>query len=176
MNMMDMIVVAVLCFYMIRGIFRGLSSELASIIGVIAGFYGAFLFYPRVVELLPAKIAAGVYADILGFAIIFCGVFLFIHLLGVLIRFALGITMLSWVDRLLGAGFGIFKGALFLGVVFFIFARFIQPTAPVMQESILYGYATTAAEAVADRNFYDLPATIKSKIEGLETSWKKRGR
>jgi membrane protein required for colicin V production len=167
MNMMDMIIIAVISFLTVRGIFRGLTRELASIVGLIAGFYGAFMFYPRIVLFFPDKIKSGAYADILGFAVIFCGVVLAVHLLGVLIRFLLGITMLGWVDRLLGAGFGAVKGALFLGVIFFAIARFVQPAPSVIKESMLYGYVVTATEAMTGVVPDALPDTIKSKIKGL---------
>lgn len=174
MNSIDMIIIAVLCFFMVRGIFRGLTRELAAIVGLIAGFYGAFLFYPAIVKFLPDKIATGAYANILGFAVIFCGVFLAVHLLGALIRFVLGITMLSWVDRLLGAVFGAVKGVLFLMVVFFVITRFVQPTAPVIKESLLYGYATKATAAMTGIVSDEFPGEIKSKVKRAQSIWKNR--
>lgn len=173
MNIIDMIIVAVLSFFVILGIFRGLTRELASIVGVVAGFYGALLFSPRIVKLFPDKISTSAYADILGFAVIFCGVFLAVHLVAMLIRFALGITMLGWVDRLLGAGFGAVKGTLVLGVVFFVITRFVQPAPLFVKESILYGYVATATETMASVASNELPDTIKTKTEGFHDFWKK---
>jgi membrane protein required for colicin V production len=34
----------------IRGIFRGLVRELASIVGVLGGFYAAYSYYPHVAQ------------------------------------------------------------------------------------------------------------------------------
>jgi membrane protein required for colicin V production len=168
MNIIDMIILAVICCFLIRGIFRGLTRELASIVGVIAGFYAAFIFSPEAVKLLPAKIAAGPYAGILGFVSVFCGVVLFIHLLGWLIRKLLGVILLGWLDRVLGAGFGAVKGALVLVVVFFVVTRFVQPESPVWKQSQLYPYGAKAAEAMAGVVSDRLPAPLKSKIERLQ--------
>lgn len=167
MNIVDLIIMAVICFFLIRGIFRGLTRELASIVGVISGFYAAFVFSPVAVSLFPDRIAAGPYAGILGYAAVFCGVFLFIHLLGWLIRKLLGIIMLGWVDRVLGAGFGAVKGALVLVVVLFVVTRFVQPESSVWKQSLLYGYGARAAEAMAGVVSDRMPAPVKSKIERL---------
>jgi len=174
MNIIDTIIVVVTCFFVIRGIFRGLTRELASIVGVIAGLYGALLFSPRVVKLFPAKIAASAYADILGFAVIFCGVIIVVHLAAALIRFALGITMLTWVDRLLGAGFGALKSALLLGVVFFVMTKYVHLERPVMKESKLYGHMVTTIEAMAGVVPKEMPATMNTKIKRLQQVWENR--
>ncbi|PIV05842.1 MAG: colicin V production protein, partial [Syntrophobacterales bacterium CG03_land_8_20_14_0_80_58_14] len=61
----------------------------------------------------------GAFADMAGFALVFCGVVIAVALIGVLIRYVLGITMMGWLDRLLGGLFGAAKGA--LSVVAFLF-------------------------------------------------------
>ena len=171
MNILDMIIIAVLSFFLIRGIFRGLTRELASIIGVVVGFYGALVFFPRVVKFFPQNLAASPYADILGFTVIFCGIFLVIHLVAMLIRWALGISMLGWVDRLLGAGFGAVKGTLVLGVALFVMTRFLQPPPAFIKESLLCGHVTKATETMAQVVTRELPA-IKTKAKALQDKWK----
>ena len=159
-----MIIIAVTAVFVIRGIFRGLTRELASIVGVVAGFYGALTFSSRVARLFPEKIAASGYADILAFAAVFCGILIGVHLVAVLIRWALGLTMLSWVDRMLGAGFGAVKSALVLGVIFFVMTRFVHPATPAMKGSVLYGYVTMATDAMAGAVSSGLPDRISSRI------------
>ena len=52
MNPFDMLIIVVLAFSVIRGIFRGLVKELSSIVGVMAGFYAAYSYYPSIAGLL----------------------------------------------------------------------------------------------------------------------------
>ena len=163
-NIVDMIIVVVTAVFVVRGIFRGLTRELASIVGVVAGFYGALAFSSRTVKLFPQKIAGSAYADILGFAVVFCGILIAVHLIAILIRWALGLTMLSWVDRMLGGGFGALKSALLLGVIFFVITRFVHPATPVMKGSMLYGYVSMATEAMARVVSSGLPDRISSRI------------
>ena len=54
MNLLDMLMIAVLSFCAIRGIFRGLVSELFAIIGVLSGFYAAYTYYPEAAKPLAA--------------------------------------------------------------------------------------------------------------------------
>jgi membrane protein required for colicin V production len=164
-NIIDMIIVVVTAVFVIRGIFRGLTRELASIVGVVAGFYGALAFSSRAVKLFPEKIAVGTYADVLGFAVVFCGILIAVHVVAFLIRWALGLTMLSWVDRMLGAGFGALKSALVLSVVFFVITRFVHPATPAMKGSVLYGYVTMATEAMAGVVSSGIPDKISSEIK-----------
>ncbi len=176
MNIIDMIIVVVTAVFVIRGIFRGLTRELASIIGVVAGFYAALMFGSRAVRLFPAKIAGSAYADVIGFAVVFCGVLVAVHLVAILIRWALGVTMLGWVDRLLGAGFGALKSALLLGVVFFVVARFVHPATPHMKQSMLYGYVITATEAMAGVASSGFPDKVGTKIDKVRKSWKSQNK
>lgn len=172
MNIIDIIIIVVTGTFVVRGIFRGLTRELASIIGVVAGFYGALMFSSRVAKLFPDRIAGSAFADVLGFAVVFCGILVAVHLIAYLIRWALGLTMLSWVDRLLGAGFGALKSALLLGVVFFVVTRFVQPATPTMKQSLLYGYVMTATEAMAGVVSSGLPDKISSNVKKVRDSWK----
>ena len=48
MNPFDILMLIILAYGLIRGIFRGLVRELASIIGVLGGFYAAYSYYPYV--------------------------------------------------------------------------------------------------------------------------------
>ena len=44
MNYLDIIIVVILSYCVIRGVFRGLIKELSSIIGVFGGFYAAYTY------------------------------------------------------------------------------------------------------------------------------------
>ncbi len=42
MNIFDIVIIVIVSFCLIRGIFNGLVGEVSGIIGVYAGFYGAY--------------------------------------------------------------------------------------------------------------------------------------
>ncbi|MCP3873660.1 MAG: CvpA family protein, partial [Desulfobacteraceae bacterium] len=48
MNVFDIAIIVIISFCLIRGLFKGLIGEISGIVGVVAGFYGAYTYYPMV--------------------------------------------------------------------------------------------------------------------------------
>jgi len=74
MNSFDIIVMVIVVLCLVRGAFRGFVKEIASIVGVVAGFYGASVYYTMAGELLAPWIDAATYRELLGFFITFMGI------------------------------------------------------------------------------------------------------
>lgn len=129
MNKFDMLIIVILAFCVIRGVFRGLIKEMSSIIGVLAGFYAAYSYYMVIAKLLSRWISSAAYLNIVSFLILFCGVFFVISILGIVIKYVLDIAFMGWVDRVCGAGFGIIKGILIISVLLIIFTAFLPKNA-----------------------------------------------
>ena len=55
MTILDIILIALLVFGLVRGFFKGLFVEVASLIALVAGVYGAIHFSYFVADLLQAK-------------------------------------------------------------------------------------------------------------------------
>ena len=125
MNLFDIIVVVILCYCVIRGIFRGLIKELFSLIGVLGGFYAAYTYYMVLAKPLSRWIANAGHLNILSFLIIFCFVFIIISILGIIIHYILNIAFLGWVDRICGAVFGTAKGILIASVLLISLTAFL---------------------------------------------------
>lgn len=174
MNFIDMVIITIICFCMIRGVFRGISSELSSIIAVVGGFYSAYLFYPQLVGRLPRQIPVDGYEEMVCFAIIFCAVYISVSLLGLLIKYALGITMLGWIDRLLGAGFGAIKGVLVSSVLVFAIITVLGFQSPNVKQSLLSGYAIQITRFMATATPQNAYHKLESRIHQLRDVWENR--
>ena len=109
MNPLDYIIISILGYSLVRGIFRGLVKELSSIVGVVAGLYAARLYYPDVSDLLSKLISTVAYREIAGFFIIFCSVLIVVGIFGIIIKYVLKIASAGWLDRTLGAVFASVK-------------------------------------------------------------------
>lgn len=173
MNTLDIIIIVILSFCLIRGIFRGFAKELSSIIGVFGGLYAACAYYPSVSNMLSGFISDFSYCKILSFLIIFCSVFFVISILGVLIKYILKIAFMGWFDRLCGAGFGIVKGLLIVSVLLLAFTSFLPRGAPVIKESQLSPHVSHISEAMAKVVPKDMKNKFAVNIEGLKKAWKK---
>ncbi len=174
MNTLDIIIIVILSFCLIRGIFRGFAKELSSIIGVFGGLYAACTYYPAVSRLLSGLISDASYRNILSFLIIFCAIFFIISLLGILIKYILKIAFMGWFDRLFGAGFGIVKGILIVSVLILTFTSFLPKDSPVIKESHLSPHISHVSETMAKVVSKDMKDKFTVNIKGLKKAWKKQ--
>ncbi|OEU64015.1 MAG: colicin V production protein [Desulfobacterales bacterium S5133MH16] len=173
MNYFDIIVIVILGYCLIRGIFRGLVKELSSIIGVFGGFYAAYTYYPVLAKPLSKWIANAGYLNILSFLIIFCGVFIIISILGIIINYLLKIVFLGWLDRVSGAMFGAMKGILIVSVLLIALTAFLPKGTPVIKDSLLSPYVTLVSEKMAKVISKDMKHDFSTKIATIKKAWEK---
>jgi len=174
MNYLDIIIVVILSYCVIRGVFRGLVKELSSIIGVFGGFYAAYTYYMVVAKLLSEWIANPGYLNILSFMIIFCGVFLVISILGVIINYLLKLAFLGWFDRFCGAVFGAMKGMLIVSVILIALTTFLPKGTPVIKDSLLSPHVTLVSEKMIKVVPKDMKDAFSTKIKELKKEWEKK--
>ena len=96
MNPFDILIIIILGYSLVRGLFRGLVKEVASIIGVLGGFYAAYTYYMVLGKLLSSFIKNTGYLNILSFLIIFCGVLITVSILIVSVLF---ITLTAFLPK-----------------------------------------------------------------------------
>jgi membrane protein required for colicin V production len=172
-NFFDIVVIIILGFSAVRGVFRGLIKELSSIIGVLGGFYFAYSYYMVLAKPLSRWISNQGYLNILSFLIIFCGILIIISILGVVIKYVLNIAFLGWVDRICGGGFGITKGILITSVLLITLTAFLPKNVPVIKDSMLAPHVTLISEKMAKVVSRDMKKEFSAKITELKKVWKK---
>lgn len=172
MNPLDMVIVVIMAFCLIRGVFRGLIKEISSIVGVFAGFYAAYTYYGVVAKPLSRWISNSAYLNILSFLIVFCALFILISVIGVIIKYVLNIAFLGWVDRICGAGFGIIKGVLIVSVILIPLTSFLPNNAPVIRNSVLSPYVMLVSEKMVKVVSKDMKQQFEAKIRDLKKTWK----
>ncbi len=172
MNLFDILVVIVVGYGLIRGIFRGLIKEVAAIVGVLAGFWAAYTYYPLLSRLLDGWVAHPAYRDMLGFLAIFCVVLIVISILGVVIKYLLRVAFLGGVDRFCGALFGLLKGVLISAVVLMMLTAFLPKGAPLVRDSLLAPHVYAVSEALARVTERELKAQFTSKASELKKIWR----
>lgn len=143
MNTFDIIIAALLLFGFIRGLMKGLFVELASLISLIAGVYGAIHFSYFVGDFLKDSVDwEEQYISIVAFAITFIAIVIVISLLGKLFTKMADFAALGVLNKILGGVFGILKFGLILSIILIIFDK-LNTTIPFVSEentesSILY--------------------------------------
>ncbi|WP_223032465.1 CvpA family protein [Hanstruepera marina] len=143
MAIIDIVLVALLGFGLIRGFFKGFFVEVASLVALIAGIYGAIHFSYYVADLLIEHVDwSEKTINITAFAITFIIIVLVIALAGKALTKLADFAALGFLNKLLGGIFGILKIGLILSILLIIFDKMNSTITFVdeehTQDSILY--------------------------------------
>ena len=172
MNPFDILIIVILGYCLVRGLFRGLVKEISSIIGVLGGFYAAYSYYTLVAKWLSHVISNTSYLHILSFLIIFCFVLIIINILGIIIKYLLDIAFLGWVDRIFGVIFGFSKGVLIVSILFIILTTFLPKGAPIIKNSLLAPHVIWVSESMAKVISKEMKQEFSDKLGELKEAWK----
>ncbi|WP_298341084.1 CvpA family protein [uncultured Algibacter sp.] len=125
MGVIDIVLGALILFGLVRGFMKGLFVEVASLIALIAGVYGAIHFSNFAAEFLQTKTEWNEKTiNITAFAITFIVIVIAIGLAGKALTKLADFAALGIINKLAGGVFGALKIALILSVVLNIFDRF----------------------------------------------------
>ena len=174
MNPFDVLIIVILGYCLVRGLFRGLVKEVSSIVGVIGGFYIAYSYYGLIARRLSRFISEHSYLNILSFLIIFCTILLVVNILGILIKYLLNIAFFGWVDRTFGFAFGIIKGILIISVLFIILTAFLPKGSPLIQNSQLAPHVIWVSESMVKVTSREMKRDFLDKLTELKKAWKIR--
>jgi membrane protein required for colicin V production len=137
MNWTDGIILGVLALSVLIGLFRGLISEVLSLVIWIAAFWASWAFGPLVSAQLEHAISMPTLRYSVGYGICFVAVLI----LGALVRFAvrrlIWSTGLSGIDRLFGMVFGFVRGVLIVTLLVFLAGLTALTREPWWQQSVL---------------------------------------
>ncbi|MDP4223815.1 MAG: CvpA family protein [Bacteroidota bacterium] len=121
MNYIDLIIIVLLVFGLARGFINGFVKELASLLALILGIWGAIKFSTYTAgRLYDYFDMTGQYVGIFAFLITFIVIVIIIHFIGLLVDKFVETISLGFLNSLLGLVFGVFKTALILSVIFVI--------------------------------------------------------
>ncbi len=143
MNTLDIIIAALLIFGFARGLWKGLFVEVASLVALIAGIYGAIHFSFFIANLMSNYVSwEARYMTIVSFAITFLIIVVVIALLGKALTKIADFASLGLFNKILGGVFGMLKTAVILSIVLLIFSKLNDKlpfvSEEVQEEAVLY--------------------------------------
>ena len=125
LNMVDYIILGWLALGLARGIYRGLSGELAGLMGlIIAGFVAWYFYHPvgeffaNTTELTPIQ------ADTMALLVIIVGALIVLALMSALLKQVMELTFRGLFDRFGGGLAGLLRYAAIAAVVLLSIAQF----------------------------------------------------
>jgi len=184
MNVLDIGIIVITIFFVVRGIFRGFFREIGSICGLILGIWVANSYYNILAEYIYPHIGMDWRDDILPFicfALIFIIVMVGCFFIGLALhRFAKAVFF-EWLDRSLGATLSLVKAVLISYLIILTVTFFIPSQQPIITKSKLAPVIISLYQAGSDMipretyerwksRFFDL---IKYNQSGKELKEKK---
>jgi membrane protein required for colicin V production len=173
MNLLDLGILILLGLVTVRGYFRGLFQELAVLVGVVGGAMAASRAYLQLADLLAPWVTDPQYARIIAFAAILVVVYWLTRLVAHLLQQILYRLYLDFLERLLGAGFALAKGALLIGFALMFIALVLPRNSRLIKESRtaphLMNFSRRTLELL-------LPPDFQKRFNAFLQKWQKRDR
>ena len=172
MNLFDVLILGIINFCLIRGIYRGLIKEGLSLIGVIVGFCAGSHYYAEISELLSYYISRDIHPRIIGFLSVFLSIVIITHILIPTINYILALNFTRIIDRSLGGGVGISKGFLVSCIMLIIFSAFLPKDTPIIADSRISCHLTRISEKIILVSPKKMKHEFTEKIEAYKKKWK----
>lgn len=143
MNFLDIILGGLILYGLIKGFLNGLFIEVASLVALIAGIFGAIHFSYVAGNFLSQYVDwQEDHLNLAAFAITFVGIILAVSLIGKLLTKLANIAALGLVNKIMGSVFGALKVVVVLGGLLIFISR-LQMNIPIFdsaktEDSYLY--------------------------------------
>ncbi|WGH74915.1 CvpA family protein [Tenacibaculum tangerinum] len=168
MNTFDIIIAALLLFGFVRGLMKGLFVEVASLVALVAGVYGAIHFSYFIGDWLKNSVTWDEkYVSLAAFAITFVVIIVIIALLGKILTKIADFASLGILNKILGGVFGALKIGLILSVIFIFFGKMNDTIPFVKQETLDKSILYKPVKKIAPTIF---PSIIKDEEQNTEHS------
>ena len=158
MNKIDIILLVILGFGLVRGFMRGQIIEMASLLAIVVGIYGAihFSFFTASLldKILPAEKST---LEVVSFGVTLIVLMLGVMLLAKILTQMFKAAELGFLNRLGGALFGLLKSIVIVGSMFVFLERTFQTdkwlSATAINESLLYKPVKQVSQVVYAKVF-----------------------
>jgi len=142
-NLLDLILLIPLLLFGFNGFRKGIIIEITTLIALVFGLYAAIYFSDYTAGLLKDSFEIGKdYLTVVSFVVTFIVVLFLVLLLGKILEKIVNILMLGFLNKLVGALFGILKGALLLSIFIFLINFFDEQGTIIKknakEKSVLY--------------------------------------
>lgn len=152
----------------LAGFARAGIGLLAAITGVVFGFW----FYSIPAERIHKFISSVAVSNLIGFLVVFFACTMLGGLIGNLLAKLLKWTGLSWLDRIMGAGFGLIRGGLAaVAFVSVLMAFTPRPVPGWMTGSALLPYAIDESNMIASLAPRALKDPVRDTIREIRQAW-----
>lgn len=172
MSLLDLIALAILAFSVAGGFAAGFARSgigfVAGILGIVFGFW----FYGTPADWVHQYIHSVWASNLLGFLLVYWAFLLAGAILARISQKVFKWTGLTWLDRFLGAAFGLVRGALItVAFVAVMLAFSPKPTPNWMANSRLLPYAAKASGVIATLAPHSIKDAFRDRLREMREVW-----
>ena len=164
MNILDYIILGLIAFFVIKGIFRGFFREISSLAGIIFGILISNHYHLQIANFLTAYIPLEKALPIISFLTLFVVVVVVFNLFGILLHHLFKKLLVSWLDRGLGIGLALIKGIIFSYLLIVLLTFFIPSKSPLITKSTTARMVTVTYQSMSRLISPNLYEAWKKKI------------
>ncbi|MDR2219830.1 MAG: CvpA family protein [Methylobacillus sp.] len=136
MTVFDYSVIAILAVSVLLSMMRGFVRETLSLAGWVIAFFVAKWYAPALAPLLPPSITDEPVRLLAAFLALFLVTLLAVSLIAMALSEAFKLVHLGGLDKLLGAVFGLTRGALFVAIIVLLGGLTTLPQEPFWRDAV----------------------------------------
>ncbi|MBW2005706.1 MAG: CvpA family protein [Deltaproteobacteria bacterium] len=164
MNILDYIILGLIAFFVLKGIFRGFFREIASLAGIIFGIWIGNHYYPQLANILKTYIPFEKFLSLISFFLLFVVVVILFNLFGILLHHFFKKLLVAWLDRGLGFGLALIKGIIISYLLIVLLIFFIPSKSPLIARSTTARMVIVTYQSMSRHISPNLYKTWKKKI------------
>lgn len=173
MSIIDILIGIPLLWAMVKGFKNGFIFEVATLIALILGIYGAIHFSDFTAQFIRDRFNYNSeYMGYISFGVTFVVIVIIVHIIGKLLNSFIEAIALGMFNRILGLVFGLIKGILIIGIVVYfvdyVDKKFKFISDEKKEDSYLYKPMTTVSETMFDlfnSDFSETKDKIREKVK-----------
>jgi len=164
MNILDYIILGLIAFFVVKGIFRGFFREISSLAGIIFGIWIGNHYYPQLANILKTYIPLEKSLSLISFFLLFIVVVILFNLSGIFLHHLFKKLLIAWLDRVLGFGLALIKGIIISYLLIVLLIFFIPSKSPLIAKSTTARMVIVTYQSMSRLISPDFYKTWKKKI------------
>jgi membrane protein required for colicin V production len=171
-SLLDLLLILIVGGSVVGGFMAGFARAGVGFLAAVAGVLFGFWFYGIPAAWIRRYVDSPTLSNLAGFLVVFLACVLLGALIGKLLAKLLKWTGLSWLDRLMGAGFGLVRGAVAaVALVSVLMAFTPKPVPNWMTGSLVLPYAIDASNFAASLAPRVLKDSVRETAREIHQAW-----
>jgi membrane protein required for colicin V production len=171
-SFLDLVLIAIIGGSVVSGFLAGFARAGVGFLAAITGVLFGFWFYGIPAAWIHKFVSSVAVSNLVGFLVVFVAFVALGGLIGKLLSKLFKWTGLSWLDRLMGAGFGFVRGGLIaVAFVSVLLAFTPRPVPAWMTGSFLLPYAIDTSNVLASLAPRALKDPVRDAVREIRQAW-----